>query len=133
MRPILCSLCWTVVTMLGAVAPAPRQATVDPPPGSWITGVDGLREVRVTFDGPVDIPRDPVIVRSAGRRLVTNFRLIGAPCPAGLTTSPGEVRFGRADFSSVPMIDVLMITVQTNRALDANGVIELLSESGLEP
>ncbi len=100
MRPILCSLCWTVATMLGAAAPAPRQATVDPPPGSWITGVDGL---------------------------------IGAPCPAGFTTSPGEVRFGRADFSSVPMIDVLMITVQTNRSLDAGGVIELLSESGLEP
>jgi len=74
MRPILCSLCWTVATMLVAAAPAPRQATVDPPPGAWITGADGLREVRVSFDGPMDIPRDAVIVRSTGRRPVTNFR-----------------------------------------------------------
>ncbi|MEE8459259.1 MAG: hypothetical protein V3S08_05270 [Phycisphaerales bacterium] len=53
--------------------------------------------------------------------------------PGGFHDIAGEVRFGRADFSSVPMIDVLMITVQTNRSLDAGGVIELLSESGLEP
>jgi hypothetical protein len=31
------------------------------------------------------------------------------------------------------MIDVLMVTVQTNRSLDASGVIELLSESGAKP
>ena len=74
MRAIKCSLAWSVAALLVAAAPAPRSATVVPPSGAWITGVDGLREVRVSFDGPVDVPRDAVIVRSAGRRLITNFR-----------------------------------------------------------
>ncbi len=74
MRVITCGLAWSVAALLVAAAPAPRRATVVPPPGAWITGVDGLREVRVLFDGPVDVPRDAVIVRSAGRGLITNFR-----------------------------------------------------------
>ena len=53
--------------------------------------------------------------------------LTSATCFAGFTTWPREVRLGRADFSRVPMIDVLMIAVQTNRSLSASGVIELLS------
>ncbi len=74
MRAITCSLAWSVAALLVAAAPAPRSATVVPPSGAWITGADGLGEVRVSFDGPVDVPRDAVIVRSAGRRLITNFR-----------------------------------------------------------
>ena len=74
MRVITCSLAWSVAALLVAAAPAPRRATVVPPPGAWITGVDGLREVRVLFDGPVDVPRDAVIVRLAGRGRITNFR-----------------------------------------------------------
>lgn len=60
----------------------------------------------------------------------TEDGLLSATCPAGLTVPPAQLRFGRADFSRVPAMDVFMVAVERARALGKDGVLHLLATDG---